>query len=250
MKNTEQPNIEILSPSPNQIYEQRETGVTHSPFQLEYPLFQAIREGNTTEVGTAIQNYLKHGLIVGRLSRNTLRQMQYWAVSCISVAIHYAILGGLDETDAFNLSDIYIRQVDQVTSIEEIIPYLKEKALELTGLVEKTKYKRAKSPAIRRCLHYINIHLHDKLPIALLAKECKLSRDYLSVLFKKEMGISLHNYILKEKLEASKLLLLQNQNYDTISYTLGFCSETHYITCFRRRFGMTPGEYKMQHKHL
>lgn len=236
--------IEIISSDPNPIYSQRESGITHSPFEMEYILYNGIKQGNVKQVNSAIDAYLKSGLVVGRLSNNSLRQMQYWAIACISVAIHYAILGGLDETDAYNLSDIYIRQVDCFSTMDEIISYLKEQALGLTSLVGQSKYKDVHSPNIRRCLHYINIHLHDKLPIDLLAKKCNLSRDYLSTLFKKEMNISLHAYILHEKLEESKLLLAQNQSYATISYTLSFCSESHYITCFKREYGITPGEYR------
>lgn len=58
--------------------------------------------------------------------------------------------------------------------------------------------------------------------------------------------MSLHNYILQEKLEASKVLLLQGVSYEAISYDFAFCSETHYITCFKKKFGMTPGEFRRQ----
>lgn len=175
--------VEILPETPDILYEQRETGVTHSSFQLEYVLYQAIKAGNTAQVKSAIDQYMANGLIVGRLSQNSFRQMQYWAVACISVAIHYAILGGLDETEAFNKSDIYIRKVDHFTTMDQCVDYLQEKAIELTELVRKTKEKQVHSPAIRSCLHYIHIHLHEKLPIAMLAQEVGLSRDYLSRLF-------------------------------------------------------------------
>lgn len=232
--------IEIISSSSNPIYSERESGLTHSPFEMEYILYTGIKLGNIEQVNSSIAAYLKSGLVVGHLSNNSLRQMQYWAIACISIAIHYAILGGLDETDAYNLSDIYIRQLDRFSSMDEIISYLKEQALCLTSLVGQSKYKGIHSPAIRQCLHYINIHLHDKLPIALLARECNLSRDYLSTLFKKEMNSSLHAYILHEKLEESKLLLAQKESYADISYTLSFCSESHFITCFKREYGITP----------
>lgn len=236
-------NIEILPASTNPLFEERETGITHTAFEFEMALFQFIKLGDVKNVITSMENYLSSGLVVGRLSSNSLRQMQYWAVSCISVAIHYAILGGLDETEAFNLSDEYIRRVDQFSSIEMMIPYLQEKALDLTYLVYNSKFKETLSPVIRRCLHYIHLHLHNRITVATLAKECHLSCDYLSALFKKEMGMNVSRYIMKEKLKASEGMLSSNYSYDTICYQLAFCSEAHFITCFKKEYGITPGEY-------
>ena len=192
----------------------------------------------------ANENYMNHGLVVGRMSLNYTRQMRYWAVACISIGIHYAILGGLDETDAYNLSDTYIRYVDDLTEVKECVTYLKEKAMELASKVRKFKERNIYSPIIKKCLHYIHIHLHERLPIAMLASQLGVSRDYLSTLFRKETGVSLHAYILHEKLEASKQLLIQGEAYDVISYSFAFCSESHYITCFKREYGMTPRQYK------
>ena len=236
--------MDILPAVENIIYEQRESGVTHTPFELEYILYTAIKDGEAAMVETAIEQYLNHGLVVGRMSLNSTRQMRYWAVACISIAIHYAILGGLDETDAYNLSDTYIRHVDALSDVKEYVTYLRAKAVELAEKVRKSKERKVYSAIVRKCLHYIHIHLHERLPIAELAQELGVSRDYLSSLFKKETGESLHAYIVHEKLEASKVLLLQGVSYEAISYSFAFCSETHYITCFKREYNMTPGQYR------
>ena len=244
MKKEKWVKMDILPAAENIIFEQRESGVTHTPFQLEHILYIAIQNGDAEVVETAIENYLKHGLVVGRMSLNNTRQMRYWAVACISIAIHYAILGGLDETDAYNLSDTYIRYVDGLTDVEECVTYLKTKAVELVTQVRESKERNVYSPIIKKCLHYIHIHLHERLSITELASQLGVSRDYLSTLFKKEMKRTLHAYILHEKLEASKQLLMQGESYNTICYSFAFCSETHYITCYKREYGMTPGEYR------
>lgn len=236
--------INILPESDNMIYEQRETGITHTPFQWEMAVYHAIKEGNQSALITAIEQYMENGFVIGKLSGNSLRQMKYWAVATISVAIHYAILGGLDETDAFNLSDVYICRVDEMNNMETCVAYLKDKAEELVEKVVKSKEHAITSPIIRKCMHYIHIHLHERLTIAQLAERLGVSRDYLSILFKKETGSTLHSYIMREKLEASKAMLLQGIPYHLISYNLAFCSETHYITCFKREYGITPGNYK------
>lgn len=39
---------------------------------------------------------------------------------------------------------------------------------------------------------------------------------------------------MKEKLEESKTLLAKGFEYGEIGYYLGFCSQTHYIECFKK----------------
>lgn len=244
MNNHESERISVLPKSENPIFDEREDGFMHTPFNKDYIICQAIRTGNLNEVDTMIDNYLSGGIIVGLLSNNSLRQMQYIGVTTIALTVHYAILGGLDETDALNFSDECIQHIDTSKTSEEIVSYLKQKVKTLAVMVHESKWKSTDSLIVRKCLHYINVHLHDKLEIAVIARQCSVSRDYLSRLFKAKMNITLHNYILHEKLEASKLYLLMNMNCENISYIFSFCSETHYITCFKKLFGITPNEFK------
>lgn len=236
--------MEVLPASDNSIYEERETGKTHTSFRYEYVLFQAIRDGNVERIVPDIEQYIRSGFVVGRLSSNAVRQFRYWAVASISTAIHYAILGGLDETDAYNLSDVYIRHVDRIGSADECVDYLKEKAVELTRAVRQAKGKKSYSAHVKMCLHYIHVHLHEKLTLADIAGAVKMTPEYLASLFKKETGRSLHSYILGEKLEASKDMLIQGMDSTEISNTLFFSSQSHYIFCFRKKFGVTPEQYR------
>ena len=240
--------VEVISKNENNIFMERETGITHSEFSREYALFCAIRSGNVALVKEKSQDYLSRGITMGNLSDNTIRQIKYWAVSTIAVAIHYAILGGLDETDAFNLSDEYIRHIDSSNDINEMLSYLSEKAIDLTYAVYNSKAIKAKSPSIKYALHYIHIHLNEKIRIKDLAKECLLSESYLSTLFKKELGVSIHEYILKEKLNAATIMLGDGASLSDIAYNLSFCSETHFITSFKKVFGYTPAKGRQNYQ--
>lgn len=246
MNNETKIKVDIIPKSSNMIYEQRESGMTHSSFQSEYNLYRAIEAGDVDKVKQCITNYIDAGLTVGHLSDNNLHQVRYWCIACISVAIHYSILGGLDETDAFNLSDGYIQHIDKITTMEEAVSYLKEKAVELTLAVWQSQLASVSSEAIRKCIHYIHVHLHERLRIHEIAEQIGLSRDYLSKLFKKETNITLHQYILNEKLKEALLLIENGTHYDAVCYDLGFSSETHFITCFKKKYNMTPKEYIKQ----
>lgn len=231
---------EVLSHSDDTIFEIRESGMAHSPFLLEYRLFSAIKAGNVALVRDAIESYLNHGLVIGSMSSNSITEARYWAVATISTAIHYAILGGLDETKAYALSDRYIRYIDTLTTIPECVEYLKERALELTDAVSMSVLRKEYPAHVNACLHYVQNHLHERLRIEDIASDLNLSRDYLSHLFKEYVGEALHSYILSEKLKEAKALLIQGHDISHISYTLCFSSESHFIHCFKKYYGLSP----------
>ena len=73
-----------------------------------------------------------------------------------------------------------------------------------------------------------------------------LSEDYLSKLFKKHVGKTVRDYIMEQRLEAAKAMLRGKGDQKMIAYDLGFCSQTYFITCFRKAYGVTPHQYAAQ----
>lgn len=236
-------NIETLPATNNPLFAERELEKTHTNFAIELTIFENIKRGNVEAVKAGFNDYVNLGFVMGNMANDELRQFRYWAISGIAVATHYAILGGADETDVFNLSDECIRFIDQATSEEEILAHLSEKVENLTYMVYLSKLNVSMHPAIRQCIHYIHVHLHQKITLDELASVSYLSKEYLSTLFKSEVGTTIHKYILHEKLNASLIDLRSGESISEVAYNYGFCSETHYIKCFRDEFGCTPKKY-------
>lgn len=230
------------------LYAQRENGMFHTPYRDEIRLFSCIKQGDLNKLIEELKSFMGSGITVGNMSADNERQHKYMAVSCITLATRYAIQGGLNETDAYNFSDDFIRTVDTLDSPMHIMEYMAEKIIELTNLVASNSQKLKYSPHIRKCMSYINKNLHRKISISDIAKECALSEDYISHLFKKEIGENLSSYILKQKLELSKTMLFEGFDSSKICFTLGFCSQSHFISSFKKEYGITPGEFIALHK--
>ncbi len=243
-KNEKQLNVHFLPKGiSNPRFQQRESGVAHTPYSREVAFYTCIKNGDLQGLESNMASFMSDALVVGRMSDDNLRQVKYLAVSCITLATRYAVEGGLMESEAYNLSDSYIQCVDKMDSANDIMRFLVEKATELTLLVESHRQRLEYPPYIRKAIRYISAHLHDRLKCDDVANECGVSADYLSQKFKKYVGESLHGYILSQKLEESKALLFQGTEYGEIGYYFGFCSQTHYIRCFKKKYGMTPKEY-------
>ncbi|MCC8023548.1 MAG: AraC family transcriptional regulator [Clostridiales bacterium] len=247
MKQGQLIHIQIAPSADNPSFAQRESGVTHTSYQQETAFYSLVQQGDTERLREMMQAVGTSGIVIGRLSANSLRQMQYWAVCCTTLAIRYAIQGGLDEMRAFNFSDQCILQIDQFTEPEAITAYMARSVLELTELVRHSSRRDCPVP-VCKCLDYIEKHLHETIRLADLAGLTGLSEDYLSKLFKKHVGTPMRSYVLEKNLEAAKAKLRGASDQKLVAYYLGFCSQTYFITRFKKAYGVTPHQYAVTYR--
>lgn len=230
------------------IFAQRESGVRHTPYQAETAFYNCIKAGDCALLERKMEEYFQSGFVVGRLSGDPLRQMQYWAVSSVTLATRAALEGGLDELHAYNFSDRCIQTVDTLQSPEQIVEYLTQQAYALTELVARTHGRLHYSPHVRKCVTHIDRCLHENLRVTDLADICGVSADYLSAIFKKEVGVPLRRYILQEKLKEACRMLENGCSCSRAAYILSFCSESYFIACFKRAYGVTPHVWASEHR--
>lgn len=79
---------------------------------------------------------------------------------------------------------------------------------------QKGVFKKQKNPRINKCKDFIFSHLHDRITLEDLAAEADCNPNYPSQLFKECEGISISGYILQEKINRAKNLLI----YSDYSY--------------------------------
>lgn len=131
--------------------------------------------------------------------------MQYWAVSCITLAIRYAIEGGLCESEAYEMSDKMIRRIDSMTSSESIPPFLQEKAIELTNLVRYSSIGKDYPPPVRKCISYIKENLEKSLRSAGFQR-CALCHRIIFPRCLKNDGSEYQPFYFETKIGAFKII--------------------------------------------
>jgi AraC-type DNA-binding domain-containing proteins len=79
----------------------------------------------------------------------------------------------------------------------------------------------------------------------LLSEELHYEYNYLSNLFSSMEGITLEQYIIRQKIERAKELLFYDElNLSQIAYQLGYSSVAHLSSQFKKITGLTPTELK------
>lgn len=98
---------------------------------------------------------------------------------------------------------------------------------------------------LARILSYIDDNLHDTLDYGALCQIAALSRSRLGVAFKVSMGITPHRYIVARRIEKVKALLRDTEiPAAEIAISVGFSSQSHMSSCFRKLTGTTPSQYR------
>lgn len=94
-------------------------------------------------------------------------------------------------------------------------------------------------------INYINQNIKNKINIQNIADDFYFNRFYIMKLFKKELGISINEYINKKRIYDS-LMQIKNTNdsFLTIALDNGFNSLEYFSETFKNVIGTPPRTYK------
>jgi two-component system response regulator YesN len=101
------------------------------------------------------------------------------------------------------------------------------------------------NPKIQSALTLIEKRLNDPPTLAECASELGMSGEYLSRLFKAEMGTGYAKYVMGRRIERAKALIADSPGtIQQISASLGFQNAKYFCAIFRKETGLTPTEYR------
>ena len=226
-----------------------ESETLHRAPSIEYSFYNAVKTGDMEYV---IKNCKEDAFIhlegTGVLSRNTLQNIKYHFVVTTAMITRYCVHAGMEQEQAYSLSDFYILKMDKCRTIDQISRLHDTMCLDFCSRMNELKRRQILSKPIVLCLNYIYSHIHYRITIKELAEYLSLSESYLSKLFLKEMGIPLSHYITDLKIEKAKNLL-QYSDYSIVEIAnyFSFASQSHFIQVFQKKTGITPYKYRIMY---
>ncbi|MGE6590219.1 helix-turn-helix domain-containing protein [Bacillus mycoides] len=226
------------------ISEQRQSTLTHIDPLVERKIFECIKEGKKDDLIKNLRKLPESGDL-GVLSKTShLRSQKNSAIAAITLATRSAIDGGLFPEIAYTLSDLLIQKLEEIKKSEAISPFLENALLEFSEQVKNGKMQKHLKP-INICQNYIFTHLYEDITLSHLAEIVALNPSYLSSLFKKEVGISLGEYIQRAKIDESKSLMTYTKHsISEISTLLNFHDQSYFTKVFKKHTGISPKQFK------
>lgn len=231
-----------------QQYVRRELETYRAPYDPELEFYSNVKQGNIEKVKELCREPFQEKKGLGVLSDSPLQNLKYHFAITAAMLARYCIEGGMEVTEAYDLSDYYIHKADLMKSKKEISALHPQMCLDYTTRMEKMHRSHACSRPVARCLEYIYDHLHNRITVPTLAAYAGISSGYLSHLFAKEMGISVSSYVQSKKIEtAQNMLCHSDYAISVISTTLAFPSQSYFTSVFRGKTGKTPKQYRAEH---
>lgn len=226
-------------------FQYQEMGELHNPYDQEQREQASIREGNHDKLMLSFQE--SYAGRVASLSKDELRSIKNLGIVVLAISTRSAIEGGVHSEQAFLLSDSYILKVDEAKTQNEVYNIVRGAEIYFTKLVSETKEIKVENPLVFRTKNLILKKMHEKIVAEEMARELNTTPAYLSTIFKKETGMTIHEFVVEEKLKmAENLLLYSTYTIDEIANFLAFSSQSHFGNVFKRKYQITPNKFRLK----
>ena len=170
-----------------------------------------------------------------------MEQMLYEALFAAAEMCLVAIQNGLPDRSAYEIRDNYIGEFEHATSLPDIYDLIHGMAYEYAARMKIVLQGGPVSPRLRRMMMYIEEHLSEQIRLQDVADAADVSRTYASAVFRREAGMTMNEFILRERIaEAERLLASGRYTVSEVAERLGFCSASYFTQCFKRVTGRTP----------
>ena len=94
---------------------------------------------------------------------------------------------------------------------------------------------------------YLQEHLAEEISLTVLAEEFHLTPQYISLLFKNEIGVNFLSYLTSIRMEkAKKLLLSTSLSIADVADQSGYGDYRVFTKVFKKSEGITPSQYRRQ----
>lgn len=101
---------------------------------------------------------------------------------------------------------------------------------------------------LQRVFSHIRENIARDLSVTELAQVVGMSQYYFSKLFKMSTGTTPHQYVMRQRVERAQELLRETQTpLAEIATQVGFETQSHFTSVFRKLVGATPKHYREMH---
>lgn len=213
-------------------------------YTYEDMLLDAVSLGNTTKALSIVDS-----VVSSYSSPNTeinLRKLKNMMLTFNTLLRRSTYKAGVHPFYIDKISFNYGAIIEEKENQKDVINLVVEMIRTYSNLV-KTNTTSQYSQPIRHILVAVEASLTSDLTLKRFANELFLNTSYLSALFKKEVGITLTEYVNKSRIEYAKTLLKSTSlSIQNIAIQSGI-PDIHYFTrLFTRETGVSPRNWRNQ----
>ena len=117
----------------------------------------------------------------------------------------------------------------------------------LNRLAHEQNTPKRKNPEYllyQQLTEYVEEHLEEDLSLEALSKKFFVSKYHIAHVFKDNIGMSIHQYITKKRLNLCKEAISGHMSITEAYQTFGFGDYSSFYRAFKKEYGISPKDYR------
>ncbi|MBP7769743.1 MAG: helix-turn-helix transcriptional regulator [Aliarcobacter sp.] len=139
-----------------------------------------------------------------------------------------------------NFFDSFFKKEDDLIIESRLIDSLSYLIINFTSYTKEIDDIFDNKLVLKKSLELINDCIDENISLDRLALNCNLSKYHFLRVFKKEIGLTPHSFIINERLNRANNLIKNGKKISEASLLVGFSDQSHFTRNFKKYFGYTP----------
>lgn len=211
-------------------------------YNIEAQIIQAVSQGQTHKAEILLAKLTNRQL--ERRCADPVRNMKNYCIILNTILRKAAEYGAVHPLHIDSLSSKFAVKIENTVSVAALTRLQNEMIHKYCILVKNHSLK-GYSPLVRKVLTRIDTDLTADLSLRAQAALLNINSSYLSTLFKKEVGMTLTDYVNNKRIEHAIFLLNTTTiQIQTIAQHCGISDVNYFTKTFKKHIGKTPKEYR------
>ena len=133
--------------------------------------------------------------------------------------------------------------------IEELLIKLVQTATYQREIIQvMSNLQDIRKSIVKEIKQLLNDHIYTKITLSDISRQLLYSKTYLNDIFKDATGMTIMHYYQHLKVQKARQHLEKQESVYRVAEQLNFDTPQYFARIFKQKTGMTPTEYKRQHK--
>ncbi len=211
-------------------------------YENEKLLMEAVSSGKLHRLTAAAASVYNNGA-EERLS-DSLRDRKNYLIILKTLLRKAAEYGGVHPLHIHRISSDFAKDIEGLHTLKESMTLQENMIRSYCMLVKKYSMKKY-SFFVSRAITLVQYDLTADLSLGAIASKLNVNASYLSDLFRREYGITLTEYVAKERIDhAVHLLKNTKKTVQEVASECGIQDASYFTKLFKKYTEMTPNQFK------
>lgn len=211
-------------------------------YELVDRILQGIREGNEYQTLRAVRQ--RNGMpMPGRLE-DELTERKYDAIQLKAIMAQELRRLGVMDILIDDMHTEFTRRVYAAADEEECRQIMEEMAVRICGM-NHLRSIQDYSLLVQKIILTVDMDLSQMLTLQYFSESLNVNRSYLSNLFRREVGMTITDYVTERRIRsAADLLLTTQEPIKMVAKQVGIMDVHYFSRLFKKKMGKPPSKYR------